>query len=314
MAVGGSNENTGDAGAGVVQPLPSRLSGTFDGSRPLQPLFDRRASYLQSLATCQAGSFWFGALNLLPKVALGKLELEVRKDAILLYASDGSFRVLPLADRNAYYATLIELLSSKCYVKNVPEWVATHLKRSYPVKKQQEEYLIPTETLRLLPGGRLRTIRNLVHKSRREAQVRLFSPADLAEYERVNALWYRQNKDLKFRTYDKTSIDWLLANHAMLAVYLPETAWAGVWLGDRLLSFTMADMLHEGVWSAYTERFDRDAPIDGSNWRTWSDLAGLYANRGVPFENDGTADTTALRHNKGKLNPTKVSFYEVDAR
>ncbi len=301
-----------DAGVGVVRPLPSRSSGSFDTSRPLQLLLEHRQTYLQSLASLQAGSFWFGALNLLPKVALDKVHVEQRGEFLLLTTPDEAVRVLPLtADKGIYYVMLTDLLAAKRHVRLIPDWVAQHIRKGNPLKKQQDEYLIATKTLQTLPGGSLRAERNLVHRSRRVADPK-FGADDLAALKALNATWYRQNADTKFRTYDKTSIDWLLDNWPDLAAALPDARILSIWYDGQPISFTMASMLAADTWSAYTERFDRQAPIAGSNWRSWSDLAFLYdAEYNLPYENDGTADTPQLRRNKSKLTGTKVSFWET---
>ena len=300
------------ADAAVARSLPSREGGPFDGCRPLHSLLRHRVRALQSLADCGAASFWWSLPNLAPKLALEKATLvEERSDALIFGTSDGAVRVLPLADRAAYWQTLMGLVEAKKTIALVPEWAANALRKHYRVTPQQKEFVVATATLRELPGGRLRNQRNLINQCRRATTVGRFEGDHVEDYLAVNKAWYRQNAEAKFRTYDKTSIDWLLQNWTALRAAAPDLLCLGA-RGNadaRLIAFTVASKLCTGVWSAYTERFDREHPIQGCNWMLWQDFARLHDE---PFENDGTADTTALRHNKGKVVASLTPFFRLE--
>lgn len=275
--------------------------------------------YLQSLPTirqsldlCGAGAFYFGVANLAPKIALGKVEMTLHPSGdALIVMSQGKSRVIPLSDRAAYWGVLNNLLEAGMPLAQVPWWAADALRHHYTVAKQHEEYLIKTETLQVMPGGRLANVRNLMNRARRLCSVEEMPLAEayLAEYLTLNKVWYRQNAEAKFRTYDKTSIDWLLENFGAVQSVAQDLVCLGIRHEGKLLNMTVASMLSANSWSAYTERFDRDAQIEGANWLAWSVLADRF--KDVPWENDGTADTTELRKNKGKLLDHKVPFFTV---
>lgn len=299
------------AGTDVARTLASHLEGAHRRALPA-PSEDLRKLFAKArgaLDACQAQSFFFGPLNVLPKLALEKLTYEHRGSYAIL-RNEGGIRVIPVvADRSMYWTVLLDLLSAKETLLNVPEWAANALRKTYAVKKQQSEYVIPTLVLQTYRGGHLRNIRNLVHKYEREGSTEAFDPAKLEEYLALNRVWYRQNAEGKFRTYDKTSIDWLLENWTEYTEIDPTAQMIGVRDKDgKLVNFTVAGALTDSIWSAYTERFDRDAQ-DGANWYAWQLLA--YAFGKYPVENDGTADTAQLRRNKGKLSPQMANFYTV---
>ena len=300
------------ADAAVERPLPPREGGPFDGRRPLQILLQHRERALQSLADCGAASFWWSLPNLAPKLALEKAILaEERSDALIFGTSDGAVRVLPLAGRAAYWQTLMGFVEAKKTIALVPEWAANALRKHYKVTPQQKEFVIATATLRELPGGRLRNQRNLINQCRRATTVGRFEGDHVEDYLAVNKAWYRQNAEAKFRTYDKTSIDWLLQNWTALRAAAPDLLCYGARANAdaKLVAFTVASRLCAGTWSAYTERFDRDHPVQGCNWMLWQDFARLHDE---PWENDGTADTTALRHNKGKVVASLTPFFRLE--
>ena len=300
------------ADAAVARPLPSREGGSFDGHRPLQILLRHRQRALQSLSDCGAASFWWSLPNLAPKLVMGKVLLVEERDDALIFANvDGERRVLPLGDRAAYWRTLMGLVEAKAPIALVPEWAADALRKHYSVKPQQREFVVASATLRELPGGRLRNQRNLINQCRRETTVGRFEGDHVADYLAVNRAWYKQNAEAKFRTYDKTSIDWLLQNWTKLRAAAPDLMCLGARANAdaKLIAFTVASKLCEGQWSAYTERFDRDHPVQGCNWMLWQDFAKFYDE---PFENDGTADTTALRHNKGKVVASFTPFFRLE--
>ena len=299
------------ADAAVARLLPSREGGPFDGCRPLQILLRHRQRALQALADCGAASFWWTLPNLAPKLALEKVALlEETADALVFRGAGGALRVLPLSGRDAYWRTLMRLVEGRATLALVPEWAADALRKHHTVVAQQREFIVATTTLRDLPGGRLRNQRHLINQCRRATTTGRFEGDHVKDYLAVNKAWYRQNAGTKFRTYDKTTIDWLLLNWTALRVGAPDLQCFGVRANAdaQLIAFTVASKLCEGTWSAYTERFDRDHPIQGANWMLWQDFALAYDE---PWENDGTADTTALRHSKSKVVAKLTPFFTV---
>jgi hypothetical protein len=299
------------AGAEVDRPLPPREGVGFDAQHPLHSFIRRRPQALKALAECQAASFWWSLPNLAPKLALDKVAfVEETPTEIVFGTADGSLRILPLADRATYWRTIMRYVEAKATLALIPEWAADALRRHYKVAPQQKEYMIATETLRALPGGSLRNVRNLINKARRATTMGRFEGDYIEDYLNVNRAWYKQNAEAKFRTYDKTSIDWMLRNWTHLRVYAPDLLCFGIRANDdgKLIAFTIASTLCEGAWSAYTERFDREHPIQGCNWLLWQEIAKSFEE---PWENDGTADTTALRRNKGKVVASLAPFFKV---
>lgn len=312
--------NGSDAGAEVARPTPSRLGGSFDGSRPLQTLLDNLPAARASLNAAGSASFFYGIANLAPKLALGKLDCEKRGDTLVITSTSGEVRVMPLGHPSAQYEMILEMVSSSRLggagrtVLNVPKHIAEHLSRTYTKSLQQNEYLIPTENLKKMAGGSLANVRNLISRLKRDgAQIEIFGPSVVDEYLAVNQAWYRENAKTKFRTYDKTSIDWLLNNFEQLASIVPDLMCLGVRTKDgKLLGFTVSSLLCDGVWTAYTERFSRGSARSGANWMLWQYFAaGTSLGARCGFENDGTADTPELKHNKGKLQPIIVPFYRL---
>lgn len=260
---------------------------------------------------CQASAFAFSPLNVLPKIALGKLALEARAGGIILRSAEGTARVVPTGDRAAYYRLLLDLLSEKTSLALVPEWAAVALKKHQDVSKQHDEYVMTTEDVKAFPGGRNRQMRGNVNKARRLCTVEDFDQENLQEFKDLVRTWYRQNVELKFRTYDKTSIDWLLENWAELRDVIPDLVCLGIRYEGQLISLNLGCLLSEGVWTAYTQRFDRDAPIKHGNMLGYNELANRFD--GADLENDGTADTKTIREWKDRLVAQKVPFFTVSA-
>jgi len=300
------------AGAPVAEPLLPQESDRFDAHHPLHSFIKHRPQALTALTDCQAGSFWWSFPNLAPKLALEKVTLvEETATELVFGAADGALRILPLADRATYWRTIMRHVEAKATLALIPEWAADAMRRHYKVAQQQKEYLISTGTLRTMPGGSLRNVRNLIYKAKRATTIGRFEGDHIEDYLAVNRAWYKQNAEAKFRTYDKTSIDWLLQNWTHLRPYAPDMLCYGVRANDdaKLIAFTIASQLCDGAWSAYTERFDREHPIQGCNWLLWQQFAHHFDE--VPWENDGTADTTALRHNKNKVVSNLAAFFKV---
>lgn len=300
-----------DAGVAVAQPDPSRTSGLFDGSRPLQLFLEHLPSMRHGMAECGAAAFPFSALNALPKIALNKWGIWP-VDGACLVGAGLDLRVIPTGDREAYYGVVMDQLAKNCPVPTVPQWLADHLKKTFTVKKQQVEYLMKTDDVITPPGSRHSRLRNYLRIADRECVAEEFDPAQhLAEYLHLNRTWYRQNADLKFRTYDKTSIDWLLDNWQDVQKAIPDARCVGIRLRHtaQLIAFDMGCLLTNDQWTSYTHRFDRNAPVNRVSMFAYAELAKLYP--AYPTENQGTADTTTIKAWKERLAYATQTLFTV---
>jgi hypothetical protein len=263
------------------------------------------------MVTCRSEPFAFSPLNALPKIALGKWTPRPLKGALALISVDGVHRVMPLDGPDLYYAAILDLLQERKTLSLVPEWIATALKKHHKVTKQHDEYVMETPDVRALPGGRNAALRGNVNKARRLCSIEALSSERLDEYLALNALWYKQNAVIKFRPYDKTSIDWLLRNWPLVREAVPDAVCLGVRsiASAQLISLNLGCALSDAAWTAYTQRFDRGAPIKAANMFGYAELAGVFAS--LPMENDGTADTKTIREWKDRLVARKVPYFIV---
>ena len=297
------------AGAGVVQPLPSRQSSLFEESRPLQIFLENVPAMRTAMREHLAPAFAFSPLNAFGKIGLGKWEV-IPKPGALLLGPPGDLKVAPTGSRAEYYAAITDLLADGQSVSLVPEWVAMHLKKGgFKVAKQHDEYVMETVAVQEFPGGRNRQMRGNVNKARRLCTVEHFHADQLDEYKQLVRTWYRQNVDLKFRTYDKTSIDWLFENWKALKAAVPDLVCLGIRHDAQLISLNMGCLNTDGHWTAYTQRFDREAEVKHGNMLGYNELAKIFSE--VPLENDGTADTKTIKEWKDRLVHHKIPFYTV---
>ncbi len=302
-------KQSSNAGAGAVRPSPSRRGSLIEESRPLQTYLTSLDAMRPALVPSGAPAFAFSPLNVMPKIALGKLDVEQASGGLVL-SDGGGVRVAPTASPSEYYQTLLELLEDGRPLHLVPEPIAAHFKLGgYTVSKQHDEYVMRTEDVQTFPGKRNRQMRGNVNKARRLCEVEVFDGGDPAEYKALVKTWYRQNADLKFRTYDKTSIDWLLENWSELVSHVPDLLCLGLRHDAQLISLNMGCRLTDQHWTAYTQRFDRHAPVKHANMLGYQTLAHSFAD--CALENDGTADTKTIREWKDRLVSHKISFYTV---
>jgi|GEM_PF-3866033 len=299
------------AGADMVQSQPPRLSSLIEESRPLQ-LFIQSLPAMQS-AFAQIGTPNFAAnvLNALPKIALGKWTIE-QYNGYLKILSGGEAALLPTSDLQAWYRGVLASLESGVTVRLMPEFITTALKSHYRVTKQQDEYIMRTVSVQTFPGGRNAALRGNVNKARRLCEIEEYDPVHLEDYKRIVRLWYRQNATLKFRTYDKTSIDWLLENWKALKEHVPDIICLGVRYEGKLISLNMGCKLSDNYWCAYTQRFDRNAPVKHANMLGYNELASRF--NSIEFENDGTADTASIRAWKDRLVHAKIPFFKISPK
>ncbi len=263
----------------------------------------------EAMVSCGAPAFAFSPLNALPKIALGKLQVVEGSGGVIL-ADDNVDRVIPTGSATDYYQTVVHRLEKGRELALVPEPIALHIKKGgYSVSKQHEEYVMRTEDVQTFPGKRNRQMRGNVNKAKRLCEIEVYHQAQADEYKALVKTWYRQNTDLKFRTYDKTSIDWLLENWTALQHAVPDLGCIGVRHDAQLISLNMACQLTDMHWTAYTQRFDRNAPVKHANMLGYQEMAHLFGR--LALENDGTADTKTIREWKDRLVAQKIAFYTV---
>ena len=212
----------------MVRPSPSRFGSLIEESRPLQSFLEKIPAMRQAMVTCAVPAFAFSPLNVLPKLALDKLSLSEVEGNAVLSSKDGVSRIIPTGARQNYYAAVLQLLSEGRQLALVPEWIAVALKKHYTVAKQHDEFMMLTADVIELPGGSNKSLRRHVRKARQTTVVEDYDPAKEAEYLALNATWYRQNAGLKFRTYDKTSIDWMIRNWPDVAAGDPTARLIGI--------------------------------------------------------------------------------------
>lgn len=300
-----------DAGAAVVQPDPSRTSSLFDGSRPLQLFLQNLDQMRLAMTASGIASFAFSPLNVLPKLALGKMELQELSGGLILSDAETD-RVIPTGDQSDYWQTLTYQLGKRRKLALVPEVYGKHLGGAgYKSARQQIEYLMKTDDVITPPGGRHGRLRNYLRQAERDCLVEEFDPANVAEYLAVNKTWYRQNAELKFRTYDKTSIDWLLNNWQAVQQAVPDARCVGIRTRHtaQLIAFDMGCLLTKDQWTSYTHRFDRNAPVNRVSMFAYAELAKLYP--ACPTENQGTADTTTIKAWKERLAYATQTLFTV---
>lgn len=261
-----------------------------------------------------AQTFAFSALNAIPKIALGKWSSVLSDDGKALILSDETLdRVVPLGTSEDYYRSLISLLEGKRKLALVPEHFASILKRGgFKVTRQHDEYITRTEVVRTLPGNSNRSARCNVNAARRVCSVEDFDTSQVDEYKALVKLWYRQNAETKFRTYDKTSNDWLLENMGLLRAAVPDISCIGIRHEGRLLSVNMACQLTGSMWTSYTRRFDREAQVKSAAVLGYTSHATLFSN--LEYENNGTADTKTIRDVKERLVHHKLSKFMVSCK
>ncbi len=301
------------AGAGVVQPEPARPGSLIEESRPLQLFLENLPTMRAALAGLPSPSFALSPLNAIPKIALGKWETEYDiRNRVWLVSDAQVDRLIPLGSVGEYYGGVMDRLERGRTVALVPEPIADHVRAGgFKVQRQQVEYLMKTEDIIDPPGSHHGRLRNYLRRAGQSCVVEQFDPAKADEYLALNRTWYRQNASLKFRTYDKTSIDWLLSNWQAVQTAVPDARCVGVrWRETmQLIAFDMGCLLTDEQWTSYTHRFDRNAPVNRVSMFAYAELAKLYP--GSPTENQGTADTTSIKAWKSKMAYATQTLFTV---
>lgn len=302
-------ENT-HAGAGAVQPLPSRKGGLGGESRPLQSFIAAIPAMRVAMQACGVPAFSFSPLNLLPKIALGKLTVQESPFGnIRLQSPDGTLRIVPCRAQGDYWSDVLDAVGAKTPLALLPEWAANALRPHTPVKKQHDEFMMATDTVLAMAGGSLKSLRKRIKHCAVETITVAYDPAQEAEFLALNAVWYRQNSERKFRTYDKTSIDWMIRHWPDIAAADHTARLLGIRHkgSGQLLSLNAGCLLTASIWTAYTRRFDRDATVQGAGPLGHYRLAEGFAD--IPTENNGTADTKDIRDNKLRLSSATLKMF-----
>lgn len=308
-----------NAGSGVVQPLPSRQSDLIGELNPLQhpqaveKYLKRRQSFMASDNAMQGAGFcYFSPLNVLAKIELGKFEVEDTLDHVIFKNGEGARFVMPSHKAQEYYLALLYALGQKCEVRLIPEAIANHLgsQKVYKSKLYNKEYVSLTERVMSLPGSRLKSMRNEMRRAADRSEFELYHPKHEAEYLRVNREWYAEAKTRHFRPYDKTSIDWLIRNWALVEQLAPDVQMAGVRDKETglLIAFAMVCDLTDNSWHCFTRRYVRGHNVPSPNMYCWYMLAAL---RQPNHSNDGTADSAEIRHAKEKYTDFILKSYSI---
>jgi Phosphatidylglycerol lysyltransferase, C-terminal len=260
---------------------------------------------------CGVAAFAFSPLNAAPKIALGKWDVVQLDGALALVSGDGVHRVLPIGAREQYWGAILDLLHARKTLALIPQWAAEALRKRYKVTKQHEEFISATADVIALPGGRNQSLRNYVNRARKNCDIEPLAFRNAVDFLKLNALWYRQNSGLKFRTYDKTSIDWLLREWGFVQQAVPDALCYGVRRRSdmQLIAFAAGCVLTASCWTSYTRRFDRDCGVTSPHFLCHVEMAKAFA--GLPEENDGTAESKTLRAPKERLALRTTPYFVV---
>jgi len=286
--------------------LPGRVASSKRAARSKSLSLPAMQSSFAQIGVPFCGA---SVLNSLPKIALGKWSIEKHDGFLRILTKDG-VALFPTGDLKIWYSGILQSLEEGRSVRLIPEFIADALKPHFKVIKQHYEYVVRTERVKTLSGVRNANVRNEVNKARKLCTIEDYNSSQVDEYKNVVRLWYRQNASLKFRTYDKTSIDWLLENWANISAHVPDTVCLGVRYQGTLISLSMGCKLSCNYWHSYTHRFNRDAPVQNGNKLGYNELASRFSS--LEFENNGIADTTALHKQKARLACMKVPIFKVE--
>lgn len=276
-----------------------------------QLYIEARQRFMADADALAAPFFYFSPANILPKLWAGKLVVASLPDRqAALVSPDGSYRVIPQGSREAYYGACLFALARGPIV-NVPEWVTRGLKNLYKASLQHREFIIPTRTTIDYPGGSLKSVRRGVNGAEQETDCEQFEPRFISDYLALNATWYAQAKGRKFRTYDKLSIDLLLSRWREAQAGADDLVCLGIRSREtgKLCSLHIGSKLTDSLWTAYTQRYDRDE-VRAANRLGVRNLSRLFLP--IAAQNNGTADTKDLRVLKMQLGSPLLASYRVE--
>lgn len=280
--------------------------------KEIEQFQEARQRFVQDADALQVPFFYFSPVNVVPKLWTEKLTIVKLGELFGLVDGQGGVRVIPGGSRGDYYAACVEAISRYKSVLLLPDWIAGHLaSKKYKRTVQHREYMMATEAVQLHPGGANAAVRGNVNKARRLCTTTLFENGSLEEYLALNAVWYRQAAPTKFRTYDKVAIDTMLKRWDELAKLFPDAMCLGVRHAEscKLTSFNIGSKLTSEVWTAYTQRYDREG-VKAANTLGYMQLADWFG--ATPRENDGTADTKEIRAWKDRLGAPSLAAYRID--
>jgi hypothetical protein len=267
---------------------------------------DKLASALASLGLCPG---YYSAPNILSRLALGGWQMIEFPNSVGFLGKDGAIRLAPLSDFKGLYTDMLSALE-KHPLACVPEVIAEHMKKvGMPVTASHSDFLFSTAKARDLPGGslaRLRAYRNAVAK---DHTVEVTDAPPIAELLDINRSWYRQAALRKFRTFEKTNIDWLLNNWTDALALAPDIRATVVRKDGKAVAFLVSALVG-GVPTIFTRRFATTAE-NGVNAFA---LSGLAASVSGDFINDGPASDSGVKKVKQRLAVSQVKFYAVDQK
>lgn len=260
------------------------------------------------MAKTEFRPFQAGPAFILPKLALGKADLAVGSNFALVEMGDV---MMPLCfgDRTDFWGITLDLLAGKRSLL-LPEWAATPLAKQYKTTPVAQ-YLQKTADLIDPPGSYFKATRKDIRRLEAASVIERLNEKNQQDFADLNKRWYSENKDLKFRTYDKTSIDWLIENTPKIGPRPTGLIVLGVRQGDQIVSFQAAAFLATDCWATYTVRFSREGPRGASSLATAAVARSMGA-VGLEYANDGTADTTTIRERKEALSYAKQKLFRVD--
>lgn len=271
----------------------------------------------RGLDAVEAPASFYSPLNIIGRLALGKWTIEER-DGFPAFVSEGAVRVIPLADKAAYYQAILAW-SFRNEVHFVPEYMADVFRqRGYSVKKLQDEYILHPEKLADLAGGDLRGLRSDRNRALKVVSYEdadLQSRATLGDLIDLNDRWYKEAKARLWRPSEKAQIEWMLRNWQDVLALEPSAK--VVLIKDASnkvpISFEAGSYLTDTLASSFTQRSDREyltRAYSGANLIATLGLVGLM---GRP-SNDGPADTKELAARKTKMASKVLTFYSVTAK
>lgn len=271
---------------------------------------EHRRQFMATADSINAAFCYFSPLNILSKLALGKMTDQEVNGLCVLQNGEGAAFVMYNGDTEAYFATILLMLEQKREVRLVPEFIANHLKGQYKVETGVREYMSSTPLIQNLDRPRLKSLRSDIRRAQRHSAITPYKPPLEAELLSLNAAWYAEAKTRHFRPYDKTSIDWLLKNWAEVTELAPD---ARGWVcretfSKRAVAFSLTCDVSDQSWHCFTRRYIRDTQVPSPNMYAWVVAAEAQTK---PICNDGTADSKEIRQAKDRYTEYHQTSYRV---
>lgn len=267
------------------------------------------------LAATQNTNAYLNPVNAAARIATGKWTIE--EDAFV--SAQGSVFIIPGRDKPEFYHRILHR-SMAAPVTMVPLYMAEHFRKSgsMRVTKAEDQYIIPAERMRDLPGKALKRLRQYANSLAGDLTFthwRAGEGADIPfkELLEVNRVWYREAQDRYFRTSEKTQIDWMITEWPTVMELDPcaVLSLTREKASGRLLSFNIGTQLYPGMACTIVERYVRD----GLRNANFSGLRAHIAVLGEPEINDGPAGSREVADLKTKLSDGRThAFFTVERR